>query len=240
MTSIPVRPKDNKEISNINFDGFSQTYREVLRSCLKGVGKNDSLFDILKVDYVKMWVIKDDKSYEILDFGCGIGKLAGFLAKNFQRSSVFGYDISKESLCVARKENAAIKNAFFLDTLSEEHRYDIIIAANVFHHIIPDEHINTLTKIKSLLKPGGRIVIFEHNPLNPLTRYIVKICPFDTGARLIRRHKLIKEIELCGLKIELKHYTLFFPWLSKVFRKIEHLLRHIPAGAQYLLVAVQK
>ena len=240
MKDIPTKEKDNTFVSNDNFDIYAKTYRETLSSCLKGFGKNDAFFDILKVDSVKKWVINDSYIYEILDFGCGIGKLTGLLAKNFQRSSVYGYDISKESLCVARKENAAIKNAFFIDNLPVETRYDIIIAANIFHHIIPGERIKILCEIKKLLKPQGKIVFFEHNPFNPFTRYIVKMCPFDIGVKLIRLHELIKTIESSGFKIEIKHYILFLPWPSRVFREIEHWLRHLPAGAQYFIVAAHK
>lgn len=237
---ISTKETDNTFVSNVNFDIYAKTYRETLSSCLEGFGKHDAFFDILKVDSVKRWVINDSYTYEILDFGCGIGKLTCLLAKNFQRSIIYGYDISKKSLCVARKENAAIKNVYFIDNLLAETRYDIIIAANIFHHIIPGERIKILREIKKLLKPQGKIVFFEHNPLNPFTRYIVKICPFDVGAKLIRRHELIKTIESSGFKIEVKHYILFFPWLSRVFREIERWLRHIPVGAQYFIVASNK
>ena len=108
--------------------------------------------------------------------------------------------------------------------------------ANVFHHVEPIERKETLLKIKMLLKPGGKIIIFEHNPLNPVTRYIVSQCPFDKDAEIILRRKFLKLTADCGLKTDGKKYILFFPWSPKIFRKMEKLLGFMPLGAQYMLV----
>lgn len=222
------------------FDSYSHNYRETLKASISFSGKGDEFFDSFKIYYIKKWVANDNRAYDILDFGCGIGKLTGLLAKEFQQSLVYGHDISKKSLNVAREESAGLKNVCFVDSLPEDKKYDFIIVANVFHHINHSEHANTLLKIKEFLKPDGKIVIFEHNPFNPLTRYVVNTCPFDADARLIYQHKFTKLIKICGMKVELKPYIVFFPWPSGIFRMLENLLRHVPLGAQYMLLLTNK
>lgn len=224
----------------VNFDEHAQNYRESLRSSLGPFGKNEAFFDLYKVYCIKNWVANDNRAYDVLDYGCGIGKLAGLLAKDLRQSNVYGYDTSGKSLSVAKEENAGLKNVYFINDLSGAQRYDFIVVSNVFHHIKPDEHADTLLKIKGFLKPGGKIVIFEHNPLNPLTRYIVSKCPFDADAKLVWRHEFTRLAAACGLEVELKRYILFFPWSSKLFRDLEYLLGHVPLGAQYMLLLTHK
>ena len=227
-------------ISKADFDEHSRTYRETLRSSLRSFKKDDRFFDTIKVNCIKKGIIKCNNEYDILDFGCGVGKLTGLLAKDFQQSNVFGYDISGESLAAADKENAGIKNIHFIHKITDGRKYDYIIAANVFHHIDSRQHVDTLCAIKQVLQPKGKIIIFEHNPLNPLTRYIVSRCPFDADAKLICLDNFIKLAGMGKLKVELRNYVLFFPWQPNIFRKIEWYLRYIPLGAQYMVTLVNK
>ncbi|OHB72172.1 MAG: hypothetical protein A2W17_00910 [Planctomycetes bacterium RBG_16_41_13] len=218
------------------FDKDAYRYREMLKSAVSFFGVEEPFFDYYKVYCLKRWITDCDESYDILDFGCGIGKLTAILAKTFQKSSIYGYDISCASLSVAREASATINNVYFVSDLNGGKRYDFIIAANVFHHIKVEEHSAVLFKMKMLLNNNGKICIFEHNPLNLLTQYIVKRFPFDVDAKLIWRHVFIKKVLLNELKVFAKEYILFFPWRVDLFRKIERFLVHIPLGAQYMLI----
>ena len=40
-----------------------------------------------------------------------------------------------------------------------------------------------------MLKNDGQLIIFEHNPLNPITRKIVKECEYDEDAILLTPKK---------------------------------------------------
>lgn len=224
----------------VDFDEHAHTYRALLKSSIGFLGTNDTFFDSYKVYCIKNWVANDNRAYDILDYGCGIGKLTGLLGKDYQRSTVYGYDISKKSLYLAKEKYAEMKNIYFINELPKEQKYDLIIVANVFHHINPDERINSFFKIKELLNPDGKIVVFEHNPFNPLTRYIVSTCPFDLDAKLIWLHNFIEMALRCGMEAELKRYILFFPWSPKLFRNIECLLKCVPLGAQYMLSLAKK
>ena len=53
------------------------------------------------------------------------------------------------------------------------------------HHIKKKDRRRILRELFRVLKPSGRLVIFEHNTLNPVTRKLVNECPFDVDAILI-------------------------------------------------------
>ena len=111
----------------------------------------------------------------------------------------------------------------------------------VFHHIEHSLHLGILKEIYRVLKKRGRFYNFEHNPNNPLTRKVVKECPFDEDAVLLKPsyHKTI--IGKSDLNLEKLSYTLFFPRhkFFKLFLPIEKLLSCCPIGAQYYIKATK-
>jgi SAM-dependent methyltransferase len=220
----------------VDFDQFSHSYSEELRSSTGPLGKSDDFFASVKLHCLKAWVVPPAGNWDILDFGCGIGVLSGLVAKTFPDSQVDGYDISQKCLCVGRKKNAGFKNIRFINNLAPGPRYDLIIAANVFHHITASDRTQTFQFMKQRLKLGGRIAVFEHNPLNPLTRHVVRICPFDTDAKLIGKQELSRIAETSGFDTVMSNYILFFPWKSELLRRLEGLLALLPLGAQYMLL----
>jgi 2-polyprenyl-3-methyl-5-hydroxy-6-metoxy-1,4-benzoquinol methylase len=221
------------------FDQYSVSYRDMLQDSFGLLKIDNQVFDLIKIYNIKRYVIKRSK-IDILDFGCGIGKLTGLLAKNFQHSNVVGYDISEESLAVAAKENSGVANILFVHKITLDRKYDYIIVSNVFHHIDYMRHEQTLHRLKQRLKSKGKIVFFEHNPFNLLTRLVVARCPFDKDAKLLRVKRFKELAMLCGMRLDLKNYILFFPWQSKRSRILETYLRFIPLGAQYMLTLVNK
>src|SRR5438128_391512 len=70
-----------------------------------------------------------------------------------------------------------------LDAL--EPTYELIVLSNVLHHVTPVDRQDLIREAGSRLALGGKLVIFEHNPINPLTRWVVSQCPFDEDAILL-------------------------------------------------------
>ena len=91
----------------------------------------------------------------------------------------------------------------------------------------------------SFLKEGGSLVIFEHNPLNPLTQVVVANSPIDKDARLIRKSKLIAKLTTIESRLEIKSgYSVFFPDILNWCRPLERgILKNIPLGAQFYIQA---
>jgi hypothetical protein len=84
-----------------------------------------------------------------------------------------------------------------------------------------------------VVKKRGVVVIIEHNPLNPATQWIVNTCPIDKDAHLVAPWRMRALMKAVGLRSKL-HYILFTPLERRVFRKLDHLLRFVPLGAQYV------
>jgi 2-polyprenyl-3-methyl-5-hydroxy-6-metoxy-1,4-benzoquinol methylase len=226
----------NSRHGMIDFDEYAVDYSATLNSSLLLSGQTSDYFDQYKLTCLKKWVCHSNPSMDVLDFGCGIGNLARFLAKAYPRSTVWGYDISSRSIALAKKESGHLNNLDFTSSFPETLRFDLITVANVLHHIKPGRRLNLLTRLRRCLKTEGRLVVFEHNPLNLLTRFAVKTCPFDADAQLIRLCHLIHLAQKSGLRIGDKRYIVFFPKALERWVKIEAYLGFFPLGAQYMAI----
>lgn len=81
-------------------------------------------------------------------------------------------------------------------------------------------------------------MIYEHNPLNPLTLHAVNTCPFDENSKLIFGGKMKRMCQEAGFKQVRIEYRVYFPSFLARFRIFENRLRWLPAGAQYAIHAI--
>ena len=228
-------PKDmNSEI----FDELSTEYSHIVK-------KNVSIIDG-KSDYLCRYKVEiaselAPDSQNILDYGCGIGLSLTHLQKLFPDSNIQGYDPSPKSINIASEQHPNIHVTSNEKELIES-SYDLIFLSCVIHHI--PRHIlkPEMTRLIKLLKPKGTILVFEHNPLNPITQVIVATSPIDRDAQLIRKSSLIKILlELCPDFSINGEYSVFFPDFLKFFRPLERtLFKKLPLGAQYFVKATLK
>src|SRR5207248_6732839 len=66
-----------------------------------------------------------------------------------------------------------------------DRQFDIVTVSAVLHHVPVAERAAVYRELGRLLKPGGRIYVFEHNPRNPLVRYVIARTPIDANAVLL-------------------------------------------------------
>jgi SAM-dependent methyltransferase len=223
--------------NKVDFDKHAEQYEKQLTDDLKFFGEESSYFAEYKVR-----VLKDDieKCPErILEFGCGIGLNLQFLISYFKNSDITGCDISQKSIEIAGKRNPNAKFFRISDenVSKETGKYDVIFISNVFHHIEPQLRADSISKIYSMLKPGGIVFFFEHNPYNPVTRRIVNNCVWDTDAILLKPSESLGLFKNAGFKIVSKKYTLYFPSFLKILRPVEKGLWFVPLGGQYYISA---
>lgn len=223
-------------MTHVYFDDFPSTYSKLLNASIWLSGEKDTYFDLYKLSCLRRWAFGPKQTGLILDFGCGIGKLASLMAQEYARSVIYGYDVSAKSIESAREKWGPLKNLVFNTQLPDVTTFDLITVANVFHHIKRGKRQQTLFRLKSLLKPGGIIAVFEHNPFNPLTLYVVKTCPLDADADLIRLGRFVKLARDSGLVVRFKRYIVFLPKFLSLFRKLEHSFGFLPLGAQYMIL----
>jgi SAM-dependent methyltransferase len=224
------------------FDSHADQYQQTLEKTL-AIGGGDSLYYAERkfsalADYFREKKVTDPSA--ILDFGCGTGTNLPYLRSLFNDADLFGLDVSSRSIEVAR--DRAIANCSLNQYDGESIPYppasfNLIVISNVLHHIDPREREGTLEQLSRCLRPGGVIAVFEHNPWNPLTRKIVKDCPFDVGVTLVQQSDLRKIF--LGLNFEVSHLwnIVFFPAKLKALNGLERHLRWLPLGAQYCMIS---
>jgi SAM-dependent methyltransferase len=120
----------------------------------------------------------------------------------------------------------------------EDSSFDLVTAVCVYHHVPPPERAALTAEIARTLKPGGTLAIIEHNPFNPMTQIVVKRCPVDINAILLRAGEAKALQQQAGLTPYATSYFLFVP--EMLFRRlggIEPWLSWLPAGGQYMQLA---
>ncbi|MFC1801170.1 class I SAM-dependent methyltransferase [Nanoarchaeota archaeon] len=105
-----------------------------------------------------------------LDIGCGSGEMERLIFKNFK--NLIGVDPALNQIKKATAKK--IPNCKFLvgDSITNNFPskfFDLVIIVNVLHHINnKSNQINLIKNCHRILKDNGTMLIYEHNPLNPL------------------------------------------------------------------------
>jgi cyclopropane fatty-acyl-phospholipid synthase-like methyltransferase len=213
------------------FDRYARQYDHVLGESIPASLNEDGYFAEYKIALMsaRLGSVRPER---ILDFGCGAGRSLPYLELFFPDAELFGYDLSPASLEIAAKHTP--RATLFSDWGKiADMRFDAIVAANVFHHIPVAQRREALTQCRIVLADGGQMFLFEHNPFNPMTRWIFDRCPFDSDAEMLRMKSALELIREAGFNSEQHGYTLFFPRQLAYLRNIEPWLKRIPLGAQY-------
>ena len=222
------------------FDLIADDYDRQHQANLKITGEGPAYFARYKVADLADYIQKNGLSAaDILDFGCGIGNSIEHFRAYFPDSRLHCADVSKRSMDIARARFPGKETYLHVDhaiDLAPE-SMDVVFTACVFHHIPHEQHVQWLTELKRIIRPGGLLVIYEHNPLNPLTVQAVNTCPFDANAQLINARAMKKRLTESGWLDAQIRYKLFFPSLLRWCRPLEKYLSWCGFGAQWRLTA---
>ena len=213
------------------FDRFAYDYERILESSLADAGADGERFAEYKIGEMSLQ-LRDHAPRRILDFGCGVGRSLNHLARYFPEAALAGYDPSGASLDEAQSRTPAA-SLFSEPSALPLESFDLVLAANVMHHIPSEERSAATALCAKLLAPGGSLFVFEHNPYNPLTRRVFERCPFDRDASMLYRREVIALGKAAGLRLTRAAYTLFVPLCNVSWLRAQRLLAWLPAGAQY-------
>jgi len=227
-----------KVSKNINFDNFVGTYEALLQADTKFFSGESDYFASYKVAILKN-ELKIVNPKKILEPGCGVGRNLAFLKRSYPDASIIGTDISKKSINYAAENIEGVKCLVEDFCTHKINGFDLIFVAGVYHHIELEFRMEFTKLCYERLNNGGSMVIFEHNPLNFITRFIVSRCPYDVGVRLVGLAQLVKHLESAGFTIKRKGYCLFIPQFAKSFRGCERYLKWIPLGGQYYVEVIK-
>ncbi|MDD5489941.1 MAG: methyltransferase domain-containing protein [Candidatus Moranbacteria bacterium] len=164
--------------------------------------------------FIKNMVKPDDR---ILDFGCGNGRLAGFLGGNF--SEYMGVDISQKLIDFAKQRYSSEKTEFIKISANakrsdratkkecgrtsfalpfKDESFDIVFSIAVFHHFPSKAYTQKVAKeLHRILKSGGRVVITVWNlwqkqylkyQKKSKKEWIDAEIPFKSGNKVFQRY----------------------------------------------------
>lgn len=223
------------------FDCFADNYRRIHTENVRISGADSAYFARHKLEQIRRE--EGEPIIDFLDFGCGDGILATFFSELFPGSRYTGFDISAESIRVASCRNLCscrfVTGEPFGMLPFEPQSFDVVLVSCVFHHIPDSQWPETVKRLIRVMRPNGRLYIFEHNPLNPVTRYIVSTCVFDRNAVLVWPKPMIHLLRASGLEPHSERYVLFFPRIRPLrpLLPLEPRLAWLPIGAQYYIRA---
>ena len=232
---------DNRTFDD--FDAYAKNYRDIHSQNVKLSGADSYYFAEQRVTMLEAY--EKNESLKVLDLGCGDGVSEIFMQKYFSNWRVEGIDVSKESIEMAKTQQLSNANFAVYDGINipfADNSFDIVFVAGVLHHVEFSLHDAMMTEMKRVLKEGGRLLIYEHNPYNPLTKYLVKTCVFDKDAKLLKCGYLTKLLKKHRFTIAKNIYFIFIPpkgFLKKLI-PLEKFFYWLPLGGKYFVRAVKR
>lgn len=232
-------------MNQAEFDKFADEYRLTHAQNISLSGEQPEFFAEYKIrDLAAEYLATSNNPSSIpsiLDFGAGIGTSVPFVKEYLPQSRLTCVDVSLRSLEIGKSRFSGVDfvpfNGKRLPFPSDS--FDVAYAACVFHHIDHAEHVELLSELRRVLKPGGLLAIFEHNPYNPLTVKTVKDCPFDENAELISALTMKRRVTQAGFNKPYVRYRIFFPRMLRLLRPLESRLTWLPLGAQYYVIGIK-
>jgi len=214
------------------FDACAQDYAQLHRESVAVTGEQPVYFAAYKLRCIDR-LVGTQFNAPVLDYGCGVGSLTEQLCTRFSR--VHGFDPSARSVAAARDR---APQAHFSSDLVEvpDGHFGLLVMSGVLHHVHPSEREAVLrSAMRKLRARDGLLVVFEHNPLNPLTRRAVAMCPFDDDAILLWPWQALALLRRSGLRDVRLQFIVFLPRVLAALRWLEPHLGAVPLGAQVML-----
>ncbi len=223
-----------------DFDRFKDDYQTQLQGVVEFSGQDADFFAELKARHIVEAAerhLGSPKDLKVLDLGSGIGATDQFLAQRF--SALHGVDVGEGVVEKAAKANPTVDYKVYDGKIVPfpDGTFDLVFAICVLHHVALADRDGLIREMKRVTKPGGLIMVFEHNPLNPVTVRVVNNCAFDADAILLRLGETRALFERGGLSFVERRYFLFLPWRGRLVQLLESVLRALPLGAQYFVAA---
>jgi SAM-dependent methyltransferase len=220
------------------FDAFANDYDAALNQGLSVSGEDKNYFARGRIEWLKRCLAKvGHNPRRILDFGCGTGSATPFFLEAFPGCEVLGVDVSARSVEVARERHGSDRATFCtMSIYRPDASFDVAFCNGVFHHIPVAERAGAARYIYESLKPGGLFALWENNPWNPGTRYVMSRIPFDRDAVTLSAPECRRLVRSAGFDPLRTDFLFVFPRLLSWFRPLERLAYKLPMGTQYMVL----
>jgi SAM-dependent methyltransferase len=224
---------------NPEFDQYAEDYDAALAKGLAVSGESKNYFAEGRVKWLRGCLQGLGRSAgEILDFGCGTGSATPYLLKLPGAKSVLGLEVSPQSLKVAERLHGEPQVRFELSSrYRPQGEMDLVFCNGVFHHIPLAGRDGAVRYVFEALRGGGLFSLWENNPWNPGTRYVMSRIPFDKDAIMLSHLETKNLLRSAGFEVLRSDFLFIFPRALKLLRPLERMVTSLPMGAQYQVLA---
>lgn len=130
------------------------------------------------------------KSLNILDWGCGPGRIIRHLPSFIDNScSLYGTDYNEKYIKWCRKNISGIsfsQNHLFPPMDYEDNFFDIIYGISIFTHLSEEMHHKWFNELMRILKPGGVLLLTLHGDAFKVQLTKSEREKYDTGVLVVK------------------------------------------------------
>jgi len=176
------------------------------------------------------------ESFEnILEFGCGSGRIVLMLEDKLRKCNFFGTDIDEEAITWCRK-NFDFGNFDVNKTVPplkyQYDMFDLVWAHSVFTHLDEEQQFEWLNELKRITKPKGIVVISVHGPYAWSVRRRPKGSEKELEEELGKNGFVFLHREsfkrISSFQFQSAYHTK--EYIKKEFSKYFQVIDHIPRG----------
>ena len=221
------------------FDEFAHDYEQGLNQGLAWSGEDSGYYSQGRLAHLARCLARQGMEPQVvLDYGCGVGGATPLIQEMLSPRLVLGVDPSPLSIARAQADHGGEGACFStLGSTPPSQAVDLAYANGVFHHIPPAKRPRALAYLGQALRPGGLFALWENNPLNPGTRYLMKRLAIDRDAVPLTHWEACRRLERAGFQVLGVDFMFFFIRPLAFLRPLEPGLTWLPLGAQYQVLA---
>jgi SAM-dependent methyltransferase len=222
------------------YDRHRDRYAADLDAAVRFSGKDHSFFTRRKAEELLRLAerhVGPAAGLSALDVGSGIGLTDAYLTGRF--ASLTGVDVAQGVL-----ERAAERNPDAEYSVYDGKRlpfadasFDVTFTVCVVQVLPPERRAAFIAELQRVTAARGIVVVFEHNPYNPLTRLAVRRFSLGHDARMLPARKVANLFREAGCEVLESAHILVVPSDSGPAQRLERSLQRLPVGAQYAVAA---
>lgn len=168
----------------------------------------------------------------VLDVGCGTGRFLHALPEPYKCT---GIDLSPGMIERAREKGLNVFEGSGSRLPFQDDSFDLVTTFAVLHHLIDPQKVKeTLSEMARVARPGGALIVWDHNPLNPYWRILMAKVPQDQGdEQLVPARLIISTLRLAQMRnVRLQRLT-FMPEFTppvalSAIARLERVLERVP------------
>ncbi len=170
LDMLPLVMSQIEGVATATVHGGGVGFEEFGPSFIKGIDRGNGPSQ--RVFLTKKWLpavnsLTDrlEEGIRVADVGCGSGTAAILIAQAFPNAEVTGFDISDDSIAIARSRSEDIANVEFqgysVEDIPTEPGFDLITTFDVIHDLA--DPMAGLKRIREALRPDGVYLMMEPN-----------------------------------------------------------------------------